>query len=98
MVEEVRNLKVQPGKNYSLLGGLLVGIATLCAGILPHWAAGLLAVGIVLPLLGSSLVSPPFDRIFAVPVVGLALAALFGLLRKIRDLGLPLVEVIQVKP
>jgi hypothetical protein len=25
-------------------------------------------------------------------------AALFGLLRKIRDLGLPLVEVIQVKP
>lgn len=25
-------------------------------------------------------------------------AALFGLLRKIRDLGLPLVEVMQVKP
>jgi hypothetical protein len=25
-------------------------------------------------------------------------AALFGLLRKVRDLGLPLVEVIQVKP
>ena len=25
-------------------------------------------------------------------------AALFGLLRKVRDLGLPLVEVVQVKP
>ncbi|MCK6626846.1 MAG: hypothetical protein L6R45_16930 [Anaerolineae bacterium] len=58
-----------------LLGGLLFGIATLRAGILPRWAAGLLAVGIVLPLLGSSLVPHPFDRIFAVPV-GLALAGL----------------------
>jgi hypothetical protein len=56
-----------------LLGGLLFGIATFRAGILPRWAAGLLAVGIVLPLLGSSLVPHPFDRIFAVPV-GLALA------------------------
>ena len=56
-----------------LLGGLLFGIATLRAGILPRWAAGLLAVGIVLPLLGSWLVPHPFDRIFAVPV-GLALA------------------------
>jgi hypothetical protein len=56
-----------------LLGGLLFGIATFRASILPRWAAGLLAVGIVLPLLGSSLVPHPFDRIFAVPV-GLALA------------------------
>jgi hypothetical protein len=58
-----------------LLGGLLFGIATLRAGILPRWAAGLLAVGIVLPVLGSSLVPHPFDRIFAVPV-GLALTGL----------------------
>ena len=57
-----------------LLGGLLFGIATLRAGILPRWAAGLLAVGIVLPLLGLLLgVQHPYDRIFAVPV-GLALA------------------------
>ena len=56
-----------------LLGGLLFGIATLRAGVLPRWAAGLLAVGTVLPLLASPLVEHPFDRIFAVPV-GLALA------------------------
>jgi hypothetical protein len=58
---------------FYLLGGLLFGIATFRAGILPRWAAGLLAVGIVLPILGSSLVPHPFDRIFAVPV-GLSLA------------------------
>ncbi len=56
-----------------LLGGLLFGIATFRAGILPRRAAGLLSVGIVLPLLGSSFVQHPYDRIFAVPV-GLALA------------------------
>lgn len=56
-----------------LLGGLFLGIATFRAGILPRGAAGLLVVGIVLPILGSSLVPHPFDRIFAVPV-GLALA------------------------
>ena len=56
-----------------VLGGLLFGIATLRAGILPRWAAGLLAVGAVLPILLSSLVPHPLDRIFAVPV-GIALA------------------------
>ena len=57
-----------------ILGGLLFGIATLRAGILPRWAAGLLSVGIVLPLLGLLLgVQHPYDRIFAVPV-GFALA------------------------
>jgi hypothetical protein len=55
-----------------LLGGLLFGIATVRAGILPRGAASLLTVGIVLPVLGSSLVPHPFDRVFAVPV-GLAL-------------------------
>jgi hypothetical protein len=56
-----------------VLGGLLFGVATLRAGVLPRWAAGLLAFGAVLPLLASSLVPHPFDRIFAVPV-GVALA------------------------
>jgi hypothetical protein len=55
-----------------LLGGLLFGIATFRAGVLPRWAGGLLAIGVLLPILGSSLVPHPFDRIFAVPV-GLAL-------------------------
>ena len=56
-----------------LLGGVLFGVATFRARILPRWAAGLLAVGTLLPILGSSLFPHPYDRIFAVPV-GLALA------------------------
>jgi hypothetical protein len=56
-----------------MLGGLLFGIATFRAGVLPRWAGGLLAFGTILPLLLSSLVQHPYDRIFAVPV-GLALA------------------------
>jgi hypothetical protein len=55
-----------------VLGGLLFGIATFRARVLPRWAGGLLAVGAVLPLFLSSLVHHPYDRILAVPV-GLAL-------------------------
>jgi hypothetical protein len=55
------------------LGGLLFGIAMFRARILPRWAGGLLAVGIVLPFFTQSLVQHPYDRIFAVPV-GLAIA------------------------
>jgi hypothetical protein len=55
-----------------VLGGLLFGIATFRAGILPRWAGGLLALGAVLPPLLSSVVHHPFDRLFAVPV-GVAL-------------------------
>ena len=51
-----------------VLGGLLFVIATFCAGILPRWAGGLLALGAMLPLLLSSLVHHPFDRLFAIPV------------------------------
>ena len=51
-----------------VLGGLLFGIATFRAGILPRWAGGLLALGAMLPLLLSSLVHHPFDRLFAIPV------------------------------
>ncbi len=73
------NLGAIPGV-YSLdgilgyvLGGLLFGIATFRAGVLPRWAGGLLALGVILPPLLSSMVPHPYDRIFAVPV-GLALA------------------------
>lgn len=55
-----------------MLGGLLFGIATLRAGILPRWAGGLLAVGAASVLAGA-LLPHPLDRILAVPV-GLALA------------------------
>lgn len=55
-----------------LLGGLLFGIATLRAGILPRGAGGLLAAGVLLPILTASLLPHPFDRILAAPV-GLAL-------------------------
>ena len=56
-----------------LLGGLLFGIATLRAGVLFRWAAGLLAIGTILPLPLSSLIDHPYDRILAVPV-GLSIA------------------------
>ena len=55
-----------------VLGGLLFGIATFRAGVLPRWAGGLLALGAILPLVLSSLVHHPYDRLFALPV-GLAL-------------------------
>jgi hypothetical protein len=55
-----------------VLGGLLFGIATLRAGILPRWAAGLLAVGAVAPFVLAQL-PHPLDRTFAVPM-GIALA------------------------
>ncbi len=55
-----------------ILGGLLFGIATFRAGILPRWAAGLLAVAAALTP-AAALVPHPLDRIAAVPV-GVALA------------------------
>jgi hypothetical protein len=58
---------------FYMFGGLLFGIATFRTRVLPRGAAGLLAFGIVLPLIGSSLVPHPYDRMFAIPV-GLALA------------------------
>lgn len=53
-----------------MLGGLLLGIATFRAGVLPRWAGALLAVGVVLPLVTSGLIPHPFDRILALPVGG----------------------------
>jgi hypothetical protein len=55
-----------------VLGGLLFGLATLRAGILPRWAGGLLAFAAV-SVLAAPLLGHPLDRILAVPM-GLALA------------------------
>ena len=55
-----------------ILGGLLFGIATLRAGILPRWAAGLLVVGSLLAPV-AALLPPEHEPKVAVPV-GIALA------------------------
>jgi hypothetical protein len=55
-----------------ILGGLLFGIATFRAGILPRWAGGLLAFGTALAPL-AALLPPELEAKIAVPV-GLALA------------------------
>lgn len=56
-----------------LLGGLLFGIATYRAKVLPRGAAVLLAAGALLPIALSSFVAHPYDRLFALPVgIGLA--------------------------
>jgi hypothetical protein len=57
-----------------LLGGLLFGIATFRAGILPRWAAGLLGVTALLTPL-AALFPHAIQRFAAVPV-GIALAGL----------------------
>lgn len=54
-----------------VLGGLLFGIATLRAGILPRRAASLLAIGSLAPFV-LAMLPHPLDRTFAVPT-GLAL-------------------------
>ena len=55
-----------------LLGGLLFGIATFRAGILPRLAGALLAIGAVAPLV-LAMLPHPLDRTLAVPM-GLAMA------------------------
>jgi hypothetical protein len=55
-----------------MLGGLLFGLATLRAGILPRWAAGLLAVAATLTPL-AALLPHHIQRLAGMPV-GLALA------------------------
>src|SRR5918997_380275 len=55
-----------------MLGGLLFGIATLRAGILPRWPAGLLAVAAVLTP-AATLLPHAIQRLAAIPV-GIALA------------------------
>ena len=61
-----------------ILGGLLFGIATLRAGILPRWAAGLLAVASALPIVlllppVAALIPPQIQHLAAMPL-GIAVA------------------------
>jgi len=51
-----------------LLGGVLFGIVTLRAGILPRWAGGALAFGAVAPLALSPVLPDEFVWLAAVPV------------------------------
>lgn len=55
-----------------ILSGVVFGIATFRAGVLPRWAGALLAIAAVAPLAGP-LLGHPLDRILAVPM-GVALA------------------------
>ena len=57
-----------------MLGGLLLGVATFRAGLLPRWAAGLMAVTAVLTPV-AALLPHQFQRLAAVPM-GVALAGL----------------------
>lgn len=65
------NLWTLTGPLY-IVGGLLLGIATFRAGILPRWAAVLLAVGTLLAPI-AALLPPEHEPKVAVPV-GIALA------------------------
>jgi hypothetical protein len=58
-----------------LVGGVLLGVATFRAGVLPRWAGAGLAVGTLAPLALSLLLPHEFIRLAAVPA-GLALALL----------------------
>lgn len=50
-----------------LLGGLMLGVATFRAGILPRSAAALLAFGSIVTL-AAAIIPHPFDRILAIPM------------------------------
>jgi hypothetical protein len=56
-----------------MLGGLLFGIATFRAGVLPRWAAGLLAVAGPLGPVAVALLPHALERYVGMPL-GLALA------------------------
>lgn len=69
----------------SLLGGLLFGIATFRAGVLPRWAGGLLAAAVPVAPVSVALLPHALERYAAVPM-GLALACLgFALLSGRRE-------------
>lgn len=67
------------GSALYLLGGVLLGIATLRAGVLPRWAGGALALATLAPLALSLLLPHEYLRLAAVPI-GVVLAWLGYLL------------------
>lgn len=69
-----------------LLGGLMFGIALFRAGVLPRWAAALLAVGGVVSA-ALTVMPDAFHRLLALPN-GVAMIALgYGLWRSLPDLA-----------
>jgi membrane protein implicated in regulation of membrane protease activity len=67
-----------------MLGGLLFGIATFRAGVLPRWAGGLLAITAALTPL-AALLPHQIQRLAAMPM-GLALAWLgYALWSELRE-------------
>ena len=83
-----------------LLGGLVLGIATLRAGILPRWAAGVFTLGIGLAP-ASALLPHELQPLVAVPIgVGLALLglALLGERREHAAAPVPGREIPQFRP
>jgi hypothetical protein len=51
-----------------LLGGLLLGIATFRAGVLPRWAGALLIFGAVSPPVLSIFITHPANRLLSAPI------------------------------
>ena len=51
-----------------MLGGLVLGIATLRARVLPRWAGALLVFGAISPPLLSLVIPHPYDRMLAAPI------------------------------
>ncbi len=84
-----------------LLGGLLFGIATFRAGILPRWPAGPFAVAGPVSALLAALLPHPLDRLAAVPM-GLGLAwlgyALWSERREHASEPVPGMAIPQVRP
>lgn len=72
-IGHLHELLLVSGFGYAF-GGLLFGIALFCAGVVPRWAAALLACGTA-SVLALSVLPESFNRPFAIPT-GIALVAL----------------------
>ena len=80
-----------------LLGGLVFGIATFRARVLPRWAAGLLAASGLLAAIMVTLFPHPVDRLAAMPM-GIAMVGLGYALWSGRRVQAPEAEAGRVSP